>query len=61
MGKLQDKAWDRGFRAGANGQPDSACPYKQGMVYIAWHQGWRNGVKSQDDKDAWRYRTRPSS
>ena len=48
----QDKAWSDGFAAGKRGRPQTASPYKKGAFMIAWQQGWQNGVKAKNDKQA---------
>ncbi len=43
MAAPQDKAWQDGYAAGKRGKPDSANPYKKGMLQLAWQTGWENG------------------
>ena len=48
----QDKAWSEGYAAGKRGRPETVSPYKKGAFMVAWQQGWQNGVKARDDKQA---------
>jgi ribosome modulation factor len=43
------RAKDEGSRAALRGEPDSACPYKKGMVMQAWLQGWRITTRDKDN------------
>lgn len=52
MPSPQDKAWSDGFAAGKRGRPQTASPYKKGAFMIAWQQGWQNGVKAKNDRQA---------
>lgn len=47
MASPQDRAWSEGHKAGAHGQPLSACPYGSGMMQQKWHQGWHEGQKAK--------------
>lgn len=37
-----DKAWDDGYAAAAEGQPESACPVMDGKLCIQWVKGWKS-------------------
>ncbi len=52
MASPHDRAWSEGYKAGTHSQSLSSSPYKKGMMQVAWHQGWREGVKTLDVKDA---------
>jgi len=36
-----DEAWDNGYAAAADGQPESACPVMDGQLCIQWVKGWK--------------------
>jgi ribosome modulation factor len=51
-------AYMKGYRAGVDGQPESACPYEDrrkpsgllswSRAYIrVWHEGWRDALTRQ--------------
>lgn len=36
-----DNAWEDGYQAAANGNPESDCPVMKGPLCIAWVKGWK--------------------
>jgi ribosome modulation factor len=50
MPSPMDKVWSEGYKAGKHDQPLSSSPYKKGMTYQAWVQGWENGQKAREAK-----------
>ena len=47
-----DRVWSEGHKAGKNGSPESANPYKAGMAQQAWLKGWHIGVQAKEAKRA---------
>lgn len=40
---LQERAYQRGYRAGLTGRPLDGCPHTQGETRRQWLTGWREG------------------
>lgn len=50
MANPNDQAWAQGYKTGQNGKPDTLCPFKKGMQFQAWMQGWQEGAKAHAAK-----------
>lgn len=50
MPNTVDQAWHKGYNAGANRQPENSNPYRKGMVFHAWLEGWRKGMDPDHDE-----------
>ena len=38
---LPEEAFEEGYQAAADGQPESACPVMAGKLCIQWVKGWK--------------------
>lgn len=45
---VNSKAWLEGRVAGLAGAPAHTNPYRGGVDFQSWFEGWRNGQTSQD-------------
>lgn len=43
-------AWHKGYDAGANRDPESSNPYREGPLYHQWLDGWRTGIDPDRDE-----------
>lgn len=46
---LQDRAFQKGYRAGSTGRAKEACPHDDGQIRQQWLTGWREGRTDQWD------------
>lgn len=40
---MQERAYQRGYRAGLDGRNLDHCPHEQGANRLQWVSGWREG------------------
>ena len=46
---LNERAFQKGYRAGASGRTKDACPHDDGAIRQQWLTGWREGRTDQWD------------